>query len=167
MAFPVCYSNSRRARLLHAGQINARILEVRLCGSARPVDSTCTAVSGWTHGDPCWTVPKVTVRPGVTHRSAAIKFMRRRRKLGSVRIASVVGRLFAIDDAEKRGYVVLGLPEAGGWDDKPGRMLGPGTRWFTIKELRVERVSIEPPQLLHLVDGYWDGWLPDGEVSLV
>ncbi|WP_139151362.1 hypothetical protein [Streptomyces sp. WMMB 322] len=109
----------------------------------------------------------MTVRTGVSYRSDAVKFMRRRRKLGPVRIAPVIGRLFAIDDTEKLGYVVLGLPEAGGWKDKPGRMLGPGARWWTLHALESERIQVEPPQLLDLVDGYWEGWLPDGEVSLV
>lgn len=75
--------------------------------------------------------------------------------------------MFAIDDVEKRGYVVLVLPEAGTWKDKPGRMLGPAARWWTVPALEREQVPIDPPELLDLVDGYWNGWLPDGEVSLV
>jgi ADP-ribose pyrophosphatase YjhB (NUDIX family) len=117
--------------------------------------------------DECWTVPKVPVRSGLTYRSATVRSMCRRRKLQPVRIAPVVGRLFAIDDAEKLGYVVLVLPETGRWKDKPGRMLGPAARWWTISALSAERVRVMPPQLLDLVEGYWEGWLPDGEVSLV
>ena len=88
-------------------------------------------------------------------------------QLPPVRIAPVVGRLFAVDDVDKRGYVVLVLPVSGSWKDKPGRMLGPDARWWTVSELRSERATVEPGQILDLVDGYWEGWLPDGETSLV
>ncbi|WP_406406585.1 hypothetical protein [Streptomyces sp. NBC_01643] len=84
-----------------------------------------------------------------------------------MRTAPVVGRLFAIDDVEKRGYVVLVLPAAGTWKDKPSRMLGPGARWWEVSALRSEQAAVEPAQMLDLVDGYWEGWLPDGEISLV
>ncbi|GGO98861.1 NUDIX hydrolase [Wenjunlia tyrosinilytica] len=116
---------------------------------------------------PCWTVPKVPMRAGATFRRAAMQFLRRRRQLPPVRIAPVVGRLFAVDDVDKRGYVVLVLPADGSWKDRPGRMLGPEARWWAVSELRSERATVEPPQMLDLVDGYWEGWLPDGEVSLV
>ncbi|WP_405595442.1 hypothetical protein OG741_04765 [Streptomyces sp. NBC_01410] len=55
----------------------------------------------------------------------------------------MVGRLFAVDDADKRGYVVLVLPADGSWKDKPGRMLGADARWWTVPELRSERVTVE------------------------
>ncbi|WP_406400863.1 hypothetical protein OH805_17650 [Streptomyces sp. NBC_00879] len=116
---------------------------------------------------PCWTVPRVPVRAGATYRRAAMRFLRRRLQLPPVRIAPVVGRLFAVDDVDKRGYVVLVLPASGSWKDKPGRMLGPNARWWTVSALGSERVAVEPPQLLDLVDGYREGWLPDGETSLV
>ncbi|MFF8843412.1 hypothetical protein ACF08N_11870 [Streptomyces sp. NPDC015127] len=75
--------------------------------------------------------------------------------------------MFAIDDAEKPGYVVLALPAAGRWQRRPGQMLGADARWWTVSGLRSAATPVEPPQLLDLVDGYWEGWLPDGEVSLV
>lgn len=107
------------------------------------------------------------MRVGMTYRRATMRFLRRRLQLPPVRIAPVVGRLFAIDDVEKRGYVVLVLPAAGSWNDKPGRMLRPGARWWRVSALRAEQAAVEPAQMLDLVDGYWDGWLPDGETSLV
>ncbi|MGX1491465.1 hypothetical protein RKD41_003724 [Streptomyces tendae] len=32
--------------------------------------------------------------------------------------------------------------------------------------MRSERAPVEPAELLDFMDGYWDGWLPDGEISL-
>ncbi|MER5462871.1 hypothetical protein ABT010_19745 [Streptomyces sp. NPDC002668] len=60
-------------------------------------------------------------------------------------------------------------PRAAGtsWKDKPGRMLGPDARWWAVAALRSEQVAVAPAQMLDLVDGYWEGRLPDGEVSLV
>ncbi|MEW2082179.1 hypothetical protein [Streptomyces sp. NPDC005283] len=113
-----------------------------------------------------WAAPKVPIHDGTTHRRASLRFLRRRLQLPRVGLAPVVGRLFAIDDVEKCGYVVLVLPAAGHWKDKPGRMLGPQARWWAVAALRSERVAVEPAQMLDLVDGYWEGWLPDGETSL-
>ncbi|MFD3572552.1 hypothetical protein [Streptomyces sp. NPDC058644] len=45
-------------------------------------------------------------------------------------------------------------------------MLGPAARWWTTANLRKERAAVEPVQLLDFMDGYWEGWLPDGEISL-
>lgn len=57
----------------------------------------CTA-SGTT-----WTVPKVPMRGDVSCRRAAVRYLRRRLQLPALHLAPVIGRLFAIDDAEKRG----------------------------------------------------------------
>lgn len=46
-------------------------------------------------------------------------------------------------------------------------MLAPKARWWTLHALKSDQIQVEPPQLLDLLGGYWDGWLPDGEVSLV
>ncbi|MFF8843392.1 hypothetical protein ACF08N_11765 [Streptomyces sp. NPDC015127] len=113
-----------------------------------------------------WTVPKVPIRAGATCRHTAARFLRRRLGLPAVRIAPVVGRLFAIDDVEKRGCVVMALPLVGAWPRRPAQMLGPEARWWTVREARSGDAPVEPMELLDLVDGYWEGWLPDGEVSL-
>ncbi|MFH8564626.1 hypothetical protein [Streptomyces sp. NPDC017988] len=75
--------------------------------------------------------------------------------------------MFAIDDTEKHGYVVLALPAADSWPRRPAQMLGPGAQWWSLRDLRFGEVAVEPAEMLDLVEGYWDGWLPDGEVSLV
>lgn len=65
------------------------------------------------------------------------------------------------------GYVVLALPASGDWDRTAGQILGPAACWWAPAALRAQRALVEPSQLIDLVEGYWDGWLPDGEVSLV
>jgi len=32
--------------------------------------------------------------------------------------------------------------------------------------LRSAEAAVDPVQLLDFMDGYWDGWLPDGVISL-
>jgi hypothetical protein len=41
------------------------------------------------------------------------------------------------------------------------------TRKRAPAELRSVRALVEPVQLLDFMDGYWEGWLPDGKISLV
>jgi hypothetical protein len=158
-----CDSNRIVEVLVHADCLNTRIPQVRAPGVPGPADTTnpadATTNAEWASLDGA-----EGARAGPCDgRRAAVRFLR----LEPLRIAPVVGRLFAIDDAEKHGHIVLVLPEVGVWEDKPGRMLGITARWWTVSELRSQRVAVEPPQLLDLADGYWDGWLPDGEVSLV
>lgn len=44
---------------------------------------------------------------------------------------------------------------------------GPGAQWWPYEALCTQTdLLIEPPQILMLVDGYWNGWLPDNEVTL-
>ncbi|MFJ9033030.1 hypothetical protein ACIRQP_31780 [Streptomyces sp. NPDC102274] len=44
--------------------------------------------------------------------------------------------------------------------------MGPSARWWTTTGLRSQSARVEPRQLLDVMDGYWDGWLPDGEIAL-
>lgn len=115
----------------------------------------------------CWTAIRVPMRAGMTCRRTAVRFLRRRLRLQPVRVTPVIGRLFAIDDTEKLGYVALVLPVAGAWGPRSTQILGASARWWTLRELRAQELPVEPVEVLDLVDGYWDGWLPDGEVSLV
>ncbi|MEU9149099.1 hypothetical protein AB0D59_00750 [Streptomyces sp. NPDC048417] len=57
-------------------------------------------------------------------------------------------------------------PAAGSWPISIRFTLGPQARWWTTAELRSARAVVEPAELLDFMDGYWDGWLPDGEISL-
>ncbi|MFF0110742.1 hypothetical protein [Streptomyces hirsutus] len=63
-------------------------------------------------------------------------------------------------------YVVVVRPATGSWPTSVNPSLSPSTQWWTTAELRSARVPVEPVQLLDFMDGYWDGWLPDGEIPL-
>lgn len=52
------------------------------------------------------------------------------------------------------------------------RLLGPadrtvlleGTRWWSLAELAA--VTTRPTDLALVIQGYWEGWLPDGPLSV-
>jgi hypothetical protein len=69
--------------------------------------------------------------------------LRRELRLPALRIASVTGRLPASEERRCEEYFVLAAPAA-----------------------RRLALRVEPRVLLDLIDGYWEGWLPDGLVSL-
>ncbi|MFE2744280.1 hypothetical protein ACFXKX_07935 [Streptomyces scopuliridis] len=106
----------------------------------------------------------MAVRPGETVRRAALRFLRHEQALPTVRIAPLIGRYRA--GAGGVAYVVLVEAAAGRWPDEVLRSAGAGARWWTVAQLRAEGAGVEPVQLLDLIDGYWEGWLPDGEISL-
>ncbi|MGW6604264.1 hypothetical protein [Streptomyces sp. NPDC055036] len=39
-------------------------------------------------------------------------------------------------------------------------------RWWTPDQLRECAAPVQPAELPDIVDGYWDGWLPDGPLTL-
>nr|WP_234312564.1 hypothetical protein [Streptomyces seoulensis] len=45
-------------------------------------------------------------------------------------------------------------------------LLGDGARWWSTAQLRDAGVRVEPDSLPLLMDGYWEGWLPDGVIAL-
>lgn len=61
---------------------------------------------------------------------------------------------------------VVVRPAAGSWPTGIHSALATEARWWTTAELRSAHVKVEPLQLLDFMDGYWEGRLPDGEVSL-
>ncbi|WP_164251853.1 hypothetical protein [Streptomyces sp. S4.7] len=113
-----------------------------------------------------WAVPSIPIRPGETSRRAAVRHLRRELRLPTVRIMPVIGRLEARRKPTGAQYVVLVAPAAGSWPTSVGRALGPATRWWTTESLRTANMIVEPVQLLDLMDGYREGWLPDGEIAL-
>ncbi|MFJ5305199.1 hypothetical protein [Streptomyces sp. NPDC088350] len=113
-----------------------------------------------------WSVPAVPVRAGEPYRRAAARYLRRQFGLTGSRIAPVVGVLPAVGERGCVEYVVLARPATGAWQREVRTVLGTGARWWSTAELRDAGVWVEPDTLPLLMDGYWEGWLPDGEISL-
>ncbi|MEV7388087.1 hypothetical protein [Streptomyces sp. NPDC091215] len=114
----------------------------------------------------CWTLPTVPMRSGETCRRAATRHLRSVVHLPALRIAPLVGRLSRRDAPQGAQYVLVVRPTAEGWPPYVHFALAPEARWWTTTELRSAGVQVEPAELLDFMDGYWGGWLPDGEVSL-
>lgn len=114
----------------------------------------------------CWSVPRVLLRPGENHRRGTVRYLRRELRLPCLRIAPVIGRLNSLPPGLPLEYLVLAGPAVGSWEQQAHQALGPTARWWTTAALRVEKATVEPAQLPDLIDGYWDCWLPDGEICL-
>ncbi|WP_094222745.1 hypothetical protein [Streptomyces diastatochromogenes] len=113
-----------------------------------------------------WTVPTVAIRRGDTCRRAASRYLRHVARLPSaLRISPLIGRL-PRDASTGVQYLVVVRPAVGGWPANVRTALGLCGRWWTTAELRSAEVTPDPVQLLDFMDGYWDGWLPDGAISL-
>lgn len=119
------------------------------------------------HGDAeCWSVPVVAVRAGEPYRRAVVRYLRQQVGLPGLRIARVVGVLPAVGGRHRIEYVVLAGPATGAWPKDVPALLGESARWWSTAQLRNAGVRVEPDILPVLMDGYWEGWLCDGEVSL-
>ncbi|MFH8409836.1 hypothetical protein ACH4FX_34415 [Streptomyces sp. NPDC018019] len=117
-------------------------------------------------GATCWTLPKVLMRPGETMRRAATRHLRSICRLPPLRISPLIGRLPRTDAAEGVQYVIVVRPAAESWPSAVRFAISPDACWWTTAMLRSGQVQVEPAGLLDFMDGYWDGWLPDGEISL-
>lgn len=113
-----------------------------------------------------WSVPAHPMRPGESFRRTAARCLRHELRLPAVRIAAVTGRLPASDQRRHEEYFILVAPAVRVWPCDVRLLLAPGARWWTTAELRDGGTHVEPEVLLDLIDGYWEGWLPDGVVSL-
>lgn len=114
-----------------------------------------------------WTVPRVFVRSGETCRSAALRYLERIPGLPCLTMSPLVGRHrvgrgLGLGSLE---YVVLFRAADDVWDST-GQPWGQAARWWSLHELAQQHVVVEPASLPLFMDGYWDGWLPDGEISL-
>ncbi|MFI7143096.1 hypothetical protein ACIBQ5_37020 [Streptomyces massasporeus] len=126
----------------------------------------CVLLPGGQQTAGCWTVPLVSVSAGEPCTRAAAEWLRCRTGASDLRIAPVVGVLPAVGARRRTEYVVLVRPAAAAWTDDMRALLEGSARWWTLDELQTKGVSVEPEILPLLLQGYWDGWLPDGEVSL-
>ncbi|MBA4861135.1 hypothetical protein H1V43_07010 [Streptomyces sp. PSKA54] len=114
----------------------------------------------------CWTLPAVPMRPGETSRRAVTRHLRRGVHFPPLRISPLIGRLSRRDAVEGVQYVVVVRPAAESCPPAVRCAVAPEACWWTTAELRSARALIEPAELLDFMDGYWGGWLPDGEISL-
>ncbi|MFF3373512.1 hypothetical protein ACFYXF_11250 [Streptomyces sp. NPDC002680] len=106
------------------------------------------------------------VRPGEHYRLTAVRYLGQELRTPGVRIGAVVGRLPAGHDRDHEEYLVLAAPPAAAWPDDVRARLAAGARWWSTAQLRAAGVPVEPGSLVLLIEGYWEGWLPDGEISL-
>ncbi len=113
-----------------------------------------------------WRVPVHPMRPGESFRRATARHLRRELRLPALRIARVAGRLPVSEQRPCEEYFVLAAPATSAWPCDVRLLLAPDARWWTTAELRNRSVRVEPDVLLDLIDGYWEGWLPDGVISL-
>ncbi|MEV5463466.1 hypothetical protein AB0L17_35800 [Streptomyces cellulosae] len=113
-----------------------------------------------------WSVPALPMRPGESLRRAAVRHLRRELRMPALRIAPVIGRIPLSGQRRYEEYFVLVAPAGKAWPCDVSVLLAPGARWWETAELRDREVRVEPEVLLDLIDGYWEGWLPDGVISL-
>jgi ADP-ribose pyrophosphatase YjhB (NUDIX family) len=113
-----------------------------------------------------WSLPTYSIRPGESLHRATARHLRRELGLPALRIVPVTGRLPASGRRPWEEYFVLVAPVGRAWPCDVRSLLAPGARWWTTVEARGRGVQVEPEVLLDLIDGYWEGWLPDGVVSL-
>lgn len=136
-------------------------------GVARPVlldSATKTFLLRPSPDGSAWTVPRVPLRPRETCQRAVLRYLQRYPGLPPVRISPLVGHHRVGPAPGTREYVVLLRAENDSWG--PTAPLGPRARWWSLDELAHRRTAVEPASLPLFMDGYWGGWLPDGEISL-
>ncbi len=111
-------------------------------------------------------MPALPVPARESYRCSVLRYLRRDLGFPAMRIGAVVGRLPAGAARPTEEYVVLAAPASGHWPQDVRALMAPGARWWDTAALRESNVAIEPETLPLLIDGYWEGWLPDGVVSL-
>lgn len=91
-----------------------------------------------------------------------------------VRYGAVVGHLWATHPQPESGirverrpmFVIPTAPLCTGIIDRLADQLPSPARWWTSEQLRKAGVTVFPPELPEVVEGYWDGWLPDGPLTM-
>jgi hypothetical protein len=94
-----------------------------------------------------------------------LRYLRRYPGLPRLSISPLIGHHRVGVDLGTLEYVVLFRAAHDSWDSATG-LLGRQAKWWTLHELGRQRVNVEPASLPLFMDGYWEGWLPDEEVSL-
>ncbi|MFJ7246340.1 hypothetical protein ACIQWA_17040 [Kitasatospora sp. NPDC098652] len=113
-----------------------------------------------------WCPPSFEALPGESYRSAVVRCLRHDRGLPTLDITPVVGLIRPGPDLPPVQYIVLVREASPPWPDNMPGLLGPLARWWTLQELKAGSVDVEPGELPILLEGYWDGWIPDGEITL-
>ncbi|WP_416520554.1 hypothetical protein [Streptomyces achromogenes] len=113
-----------------------------------------------------WTVPAVPLRAREPYRRTVVRHLRRELGFPALRTGSVTGRLPAGTARAAEEYLVLAAPASGDWPQDVRALMATAARWWDTAGLRESGAAVEPEALLLLIDGYWEGWLPAGVVSL-
>lgn len=97
-------------------------------------------------------------------------------RLGNVpvRYGAVVGHLWASGPQPGSGVrverrLLLGVPSEPLLSQSLQRLVDESPlplRWWTPEQLRSAEAGVLPPELPNIVDGYWEGWIPDGPITL-
>ncbi|WP_225100322.1 hypothetical protein [Streptomyces sp. CoH27] len=113
-----------------------------------------------------WTLPALPVRAQEPCRRTVLRHLRRERRFPAVCIGAVVGRLPTGTARPVEEYVVLAAPACGRWPRDVRVLMAPGACWWDTAALRKSGAAVEPETLPLFLDGYWEGWLPGGVISL-
>jgi hypothetical protein len=121
-----------------------------------------------------WSPLAVRVTGGSSYVDVASETVRARLGNVSVRYGAVVGHLWASRPQPISGVCVerrllLVIPSEPLSSQSVQRLADESPlplRWWTAEQLRSVEADVFPPELPNVVDGYWEGWLPDGPITL-
>jgi hypothetical protein len=121
-----------------------------------------------------WSPLAARVRGGSSYKEAADEAVRVRAGNVAMGYGAVVGHVWATKPEPRSGArierrLLLATPVDPLSAGAVRRLAAVGplpARWWTPGELRESGVPVAPPELANVVDGYWDGWLPDGPLTL-
>lgn len=119
-----------------------------------------------------WSTWRARVNNGADYEAAAIRLVGRLFPMvAAVEVAPVVGHLWAtppLPGTGARTEARLFLAITPGMAERSSASGGEQTRsrWFSHEELTQRQGAMHPPELPSVIDGYWDGWLPDGPLTL-
>ncbi|MFD5410386.1 hypothetical protein ACFWCB_14155 [Streptomyces sp. NPDC060048] len=113
--------------------------------------------------------PSVLLRPGQGYHKAAVEAARTWWGVDSLPIGRVTGHGWcgAPDQRTSERSLLMAslahLPEP----VRSNLPEGPaGCRWWQLADLRQHPGPTSPVDLHLIIEGYWDGWLPDGPLSV-
>lgn len=121
-----------------------------------------------------WSPLTARIPGGSSYQKSAAQVVQARAGNVTFRYGAVVGHVWASWPEPRSGTrierrLLLAIPADPLSADAARRLAVTGplpARWWTPGELRESGVPVVPPELADVVDGYWEGWLPDGPLTL-